>query len=145
MQFIVSLLILLCGLVLPRAAESAAPERGVAIIDPYVLRELDGGSFGLGRMVEPAGPVDAPITNDALFALPSMEGVRGAIDNEFDRYIARHKATPANETIGVGTSFDFQLFDRAVLYSRESRFVLAGIVSSPQRSVRQWRRHRLPK
>ena len=85
-------------------------------------------------MVEPARPADAPMTNDALFALPSMAPVRRAIDGEFDRYIARHKATLANETIGVGTSFDVQLFDRAMLYSSESRFVLAGIVNRMDRA-----------
>ena len=52
-----------------------------------------------------------------LFALPSMAPVRKALDAEFDRYIARHKADLPNETIGVGTAFDFQLFDRALLYS----------------------------
>jgi hypothetical protein len=131
-RFILSLLILLGGGLAPCIAQNAALERGVAITDPYVLRELDSGRFGLGRMVEPAGPVDAPMTNDALFALPSMAPVRKAIDDEFDRYIASHKA--ANETIGVGTSFDFQLFDRAVLYSQEQRFVLAGIVNRMDRA-----------
>jgi hypothetical protein len=133
-QFIVSLLILLCGLVLPRAADSAALERGVAVTDPYVLRELDSGRFGLGRMVEPAAPIAAPMTNDGLFALPSMAPVRGAIDDELDRYIARHKATLANETIGIGTSLDFQLFDRSMLYSAQTRFVLAGIVNRMDRA-----------
>ncbi|MEA2896532.1 MAG: hypothetical protein QOJ84_2147 [Bradyrhizobium sp.] len=131
MRFIVSLLTLLAG---PCIVQAAALERGVAITDPYVLRELDGGRFGLGRMVEPAGPADVPIANDALFALPAMAPVGGAIDDEFDRYIARHKATLANETIGVGPSFDFQLFDRAVLYSKDSRFVLAGIVNRMDRA-----------
>jgi hypothetical protein len=129
---IVSLLILFGGALAPCIAQSAALERGVAITDPYVLRELDSGSFGLGRMVAPAAAVDAPLTDDALFALPSMAPVRKAIDDEFDRYIARHKT--ANETIGVGTSFDFQLFDRAMLYSKESRFVLAGIVNRMDRA-----------
>jgi hypothetical protein len=133
-QFIVSLLILLCGLILPRAAESAALERGVAVTDPFALRELDGGRLGLGRMVEPARRGVAPMTNDALFALPSMAPVRRAIDDEFDRYIARHKAALASETVGVGPSFDLQLFDRAVLYSSESRFVLAGIVNRMDRA-----------
>jgi hypothetical protein len=132
-QFIVSLLILLCGLLLPQAVQAALLERGVAVTDPYVLRELDGGRFGLGRMVDPAAPVAASMTNDGLFALPSMAPVRGAIDDEFDRYIAHHKVSLANETIGVGPSFDFQLFDRAGLYSRESRFVLAGIVNRMDR------------
>jgi hypothetical protein len=131
--FIVSLLILLC-VVTPRIAESAALERGVAVTDPYVLRELDGGRFGLGRMVEPAGPVNAPMTNDALFALPSMAPARGAIDREFDRYIDRHKANFANETIGNGSAFDFQVFDRSMLYSAETRFVLAGIVNRMDRA-----------
>ncbi|MHB8268102.1 hypothetical protein [Bradyrhizobium sp.] len=116
----------------PRIAQSAALERGVAIIDPLALRELDGGRFGLGRMIEPARSADVPLTNGDLFALPSMAPVHKAIDDEFDRYIARHKV--ANETIGVGTSFDFQLFDRAVLYSKESRFVLAGIVNRMDRA-----------
>jgi hypothetical protein len=130
-QFVASLLILL-SVIAPCIAQAAALERGVAVADPYVLRELDSGRFGMGRMVEPAGSVDAPMSNDALFALPSMAPVRKAIDDEFDRYIARHKV--ANETTGVGTSFDFQVFDRAVLYSKESRFVLAGIVNRMDRA-----------
>jgi hypothetical protein len=132
-QFIVSLLILLC-IATPRVAQGEALERGVAVTDPDVLRELDSGRFGLGRMVELVGPVDAPITNDALFALRSMAPVRRAIDEEFDRYIGRHNAARASETIGVGTSFDFQLFDRVALYSRESRFMLAGIVNRMDRA-----------
>jgi hypothetical protein len=132
--FIISVLILLCGLILPRAAECMALERGVAVTDPYALRELDGGRLGLGRMVEPMGRGDAPMTNDALFALPSMLAVRRAIDDEFDRYVTRHRAGLANETIGVGPSLDFQLFDRAMLYSRGSRFVLAGIANRMDRA-----------
>src|SRR3954454_13478421 len=119
-------------MIAPCIARAPALERGVAVTDPYVLRELDGARFGMGRMVEPAGPVDATMSNDALFALPSMAPVRKAIDGEFNRYIAGHKA--ANETIGVGTAFDFQLFDRTVLYSTESRFVLAGIVNRMDRA-----------
>jgi hypothetical protein len=133
-QFIVSLLILLCGLLPPCAVQGAALERGTAVTDPYVLRALDGGRFGLGRMVEPARSVDVPLANDDLFALPSMMPVRKAIDDEFDRYAARHKTDLANETIGVGPSFDFQLFDRALLYSAQSRFVLAGIVNRMDRA-----------
>jgi hypothetical protein len=130
-QFLASLLILL-SIVAPCIARAAALERGVAITDPDMLRELDSGRFGLGRMIEPVGPGDAPMSNNALFALPSMAPVRKAIDEEFDRYIARHKA--ANETIGVGTAFDFQVFDRAAFYSKESRFVLAGIVNRMDRA-----------
>ena len=39
-------------------------------------------------MIEPARSTDAPISNDELFALPSMAPVRKALDDEFDRYIA---------------------------------------------------------
>ena len=73
-----------------------------------------------------------------------MAPVRKALDDEFDRYIARHKANLPNETIGVGTAFDFQLFDRALLYSDDTRFVLAGIVNRMDRaylSRRQLRRN----
>jgi hypothetical protein len=142
-RFIVSLVIL-SAILLPRAAQAAALERGVAITDPLALRELDlrerradgfsSGRFGLGRMVEPARSVDVPLTNDALFALPSMTPVRAAIDAEFDRYVASHKARFASETIGVGQTYDFQLFDRALLYSNQTRFVLAGIVNRMDRS-----------
>ena len=60
--------------------------------------------------------------------------VRQAIDGEFDRYIARHGVNLPKETIGVGEGFDFQLFDRTLLYSAETRFVLAGIVNRMDRT-----------
>jgi hypothetical protein len=126
---------LLLSCVLPaRNTQGAALERGTAVTDPRVLRELDRGRFGLGRIIQPMRSADAPITNSQLFALPSMALIRKALDHEFDRYILRHKANQASETIGVGTSFDFQLFDRALLYSPNSRFVLAGIVNRMDRT-----------
>src|SRR5277367_5869038 len=118
--------LLLLGGVLPaRAAQNAALERGTAIIEPLALRELDQGRFGLRRIMMPTRSADTPLTNDQLFALPSMAPVRKALDGEFERYIANHKATLPNESIGVGTSFDFQLFDRALLYSPDTRFALS--------------------
>jgi hypothetical protein len=130
--FILALLILLSGLALPRAAQADALERGTAILDPLALRELDRGGFGLGGMLRPSS--EAPIGNEALFALPSMLPVRKALDDEFDRYVARHKAASPTETVGVGPSFDVQLFDRALLFSREARFVLAGVVNRMDRA-----------
>jgi hypothetical protein len=127
-------LVLLCCALPARAAQNAALERGAAIIDPLALRELDHGRFGLGRMLEPARSANLPLTNAQLFALPSMAPVRKALDGEFERYIASHKAGLPNETIGVGTSFDFQLFDRALLYSPDTRFVLSGIVNRMDRA-----------
>ena len=97
MRFIVSLLILLCGVLPPCAAQGAALERGTAITDPYGLRELDRRT-DLGSaawFVRPRSSVDVPLTNDELFALPSMAPVRKALDDEFDRYVARHQGRSA--------------------------------------------------
>ena len=135
MRFLVPILALLCG-VLPVRFVLGAPamERGAAITDPSGLRELDRGRFGLSRMLSPVRPADVPLTGSGLFALQSMAPVRKALDAEFDRYIQTHKADLPNETIGVGTSFDFQLFDREQLYSPDTRFVLAGIVNRMDRA-----------
>jgi len=127
-------LVLLCGALPARAAQDAALERGTAITDPATLRDLDSGSFRLDRMLLPERSADIPLANSALFAVPSMGPVRQAIDGEFDRYVARHGANLPKETIGVGEGFDFQLFDRTLLYSAETRFVLAGIVNRMDRT-----------
>src|SRR5712675_1952098 len=144
LRFPVIILVLLCGVLPARAAQGAALERGAAITDPGALRELDLGEhptngldragFGLRPFIPAAPTVAAPILNDELFALPAMAPVRQAIDAEFERYVARHRAELPGETIGVGASFDWQVFDRAQLYSRESRFVLAGIVNRMDRA-----------
>jgi hypothetical protein len=116
------------------AGQGLALERGTAITDPLALRELDRGRFGLGRILEPARSADIPLSNAQLFALPAIVPVRQAIDAEFDRYTNRHKADHPNETIGVGDTFNFQLFDRTLLYSPDTRFVLAGIVNRMDRA-----------
>jgi hypothetical protein len=134
-RFVVIVLILLTGVLPVRHAQSApALERGTAVTDPLALRELDRGRFGLGQMMLRAGSDNTPLADSELFALPSMAPVRRALDEEFDRYIVRHNAGLPNETIGVGNSFDFQLFDRAPLYSPDTRFVLAGIVNRMDRA-----------
>src|SRR5262249_15030213 len=103
-------------------------------IDPGALRALDGGRFSLARVMSPSRSADAPLTNEQLFALPSMAQVAKALDADFERYIARHKAELPDESIGVGTGFAFQLFDRAQLYSADTRFVLSGIVNRMDRA-----------
>jgi hypothetical protein len=134
-RFLVTALILLGSILPARHAHSAAAlERGAAITDPLALRELDHGPFGLARIVLPARSVDASLTNSQLFALPSMAPVRQALDAEFERYVARHKTDLPNETIGIGESYAFQLFDRAQLYSPDTRFVLSGIVNRMDRA-----------
>ena len=134
MRFLVTIFVLLCSVLTARAGQGAALERGTAIIDPPALRELDHGRFGVSGVLLPARSGDAEITGGQLFALPAMAPVRKALDDEFDRYIARHKSNLPNETIGVGAAFDFQLFDRAPLYSDDTRFVLAGIVNRMDRA-----------
>src|SRR5260221_45785 len=144
LRFLVILLVLLCGVLPARAVQGAALERGAALTGPYALRELELGEhptsgldhvgFGLRPFIPAARTVAAPILNDELFALPSMAPVRQAIDAEFERYLARHRAELPGETIGVGASFDWQVFDRELLYSARSRFVLAGIVNRMDRA-----------
>src|SRR6478735_10379289 len=119
--FLAVLFALLCGALPAFAAPEAALERGTAITDPATLRELDGGRFRLDRMLLPERSADAPLSNSELFALPAMTPVRQAIDGEFERYIIRHKASLPKETVGVGEGFDFQLFDRTLLYSTDRK------------------------
>jgi hypothetical protein len=133
-RFLLIIFMLLGGVVSVRASPAEALERGTAITDPLVLRELDHGQFGLARVMAPALSSDAPLTNSQLFALPSMAPVRKALDEEFDRYILEHKASLPNESIGVGDAYAFQLFDRTLLYSADTRFVLAGIVNRMDRA-----------
>src|SRR6266702_1424572 len=131
LRFPVILFALLCSALPARAAPPAALERGAAIIDPAILRELDGGHLGLFRLLQPERSFTFPSTGGVFFA---MAPVRSAIDAEFQRYIARHKAAFPAETIGVGESFDVQLFDRSLLYGPNTRFVLAGIVNRMDRA-----------
>jgi hypothetical protein len=134
-RFFAIIFTLLSSVLPVRHAQSVvALERGTAITDPLALRELDHGQFGLTRIMLPMRSSNAPLTNSQLFALPSMVPVRKALDEEFERYIARHKANLPNQTIGVGSAYDFQLFDRTLLYSGDTRFVLAGIVNRMDRA-----------
>src|SRR5258708_23934992 len=129
LRFPVILFALLCSALPARAASVAALERGAAITDAAALRELDRERFGLSGMLLPMRSSNIPLNNSQLFGWPSMVPVRQAIDAEFDRYVAKHKASLPNESIGVGDGFDFQLFDRAQLTSPDTRFVLAGFVN----------------
>src|SRR6185437_7224860 len=88
----------LCAASPVRAVELAPIERGTAIIDPAALRELDHGRFGLGRIMAPGRAGDAPLDNRELFALASMLPVSRALDNDFERYVARHKAELPNQS-----------------------------------------------
>ncbi len=132
---LLAVVVLLIGALFRAGASDAPLERGTAIIDPGALRELDR------RPPWPDARHDAvrarptgPLTNAQLFALPSMAQVAKALDADVERYVERHKAELPNESIGVGTGFAFQLFDRAQLYSADTRFVLSGIVNRMDRA-----------
>jgi hypothetical protein len=131
---LLAVVVLLIGACSALAASNAPLDRGTAITDPGALRELDGGRFGLTRIMSPARSAATPLTNAQLFALPSMAAVRKALDADVERYIERHKAELPDESIGVGAGFAFQLFDRAQLYSDDTRFVLSGIVNRMDRA-----------
>ncbi|MGY4422339.1 hypothetical protein ACVWY2_004788 [Bradyrhizobium sp. JR6.1] len=126
--------VLFGGAVPARAAEDRALERGTAVIDPAILREFDHGRLSLGRMLAPERSADTPLSNRDLFGLPAMVPVREALDREFNGYVAKHRVSLPNESIGVGDSFAFQLFDRALFESADVRFVLAGIVNRMDRA-----------
>jgi hypothetical protein len=135
LRFLGTILVLACSVFAAgEACSAAALERGTAIIDPLALRELDRGRLGLGRIMLPAATADAPLANGRLFALPSMAPVRKALDAEFDRYSTRHRADFPDESVGVGTPYDVQLFDRSLLYADGSRFVLSGIINRMDRA-----------
>ncbi|MBR0854010.1 hypothetical protein [Bradyrhizobium liaoningense] len=124
------------GVVSLSAAENAQLARGTAITDPDLLRKLDqDDTLTISRLLRPELNADVPLATDLMFSsLPQLKAIPPAIDAEFDRYIARYKATYPGETIGVGEGFDAQLFDLANLKSRDTRFVLAGIVNRMDRA-----------
>lgn len=136
LQFLVALAVLCRGAPSLNAAENAALERGTAITDPALLRKLDEtDALTIQRLLRPERSANFPLATDSLFgSLPQLAQIRPAIDAEFDRYVARHRAAFPNETIGVGDGFDVQLFDRTLLNSGATRFVLAGIVNRMDRA-----------
>lgn len=116
------------------AAQDGSPTRGTALTDPALLRTLDAGKLSLSRLLAPGPDAAAPLTTDQLFDLPRLKGILPVIDAEFERYVVGWKTAFPAETIGVGDGFDVQLFDRAHLNSRQTRFVLAGIVNRMDRA-----------
>ena len=77
------LIILASALFLSSSGQTTPlPERGAAITDPQTLRELDRGPFGLARMLSASS--SEPLTDSALFALPSVAPIRKSLDDEFD-------------------------------------------------------------
>ena len=99
-----AILFICCAALPARAADRPPLERGTAIIDPAALREMDDGHFGLTRIVIPERSANIPLTNAQLFALPAMVSVKKALDEDFERYVERHKAELPNESIGVGVT-----------------------------------------
>ncbi|UPK25898.1 hypothetical protein [Bradyrhizobium sp. 195] len=136
LRILVAAALLFGGAASLSAAETAPMTRGTAITDPELLRRLDeGDALTIPRLLSPERNADRPLTTDLLFSeLPQLKDIPPAIDAELDRYIAQRKAEYPTETIGVGEGFDVQLFDRTVLKSPNTRFVLAGIVNRMDRA-----------
>ncbi|NUS21812.1 MAG: hypothetical protein HOQ25_18825 [Mesorhizobium sp.] len=136
LRILVAAALLFGGAASLSAAETAPLTRGTAITDPDLLRSLDeGNALTLARLLSPEREAGRPLTTDRLFSeFLQLRQIRPAIDAEFDRYIAQRKVAYPTETIGVGEGFDVQLFDRASLDSRDTRFVLAGIVNRMDRA-----------
>ncbi|SEN62433.1 hypothetical protein [Bradyrhizobium sp. OK095] len=136
LRILVAVVVLFGGVVSPLAAENAQLARGTAITDPDLLRKLDqNDALTISRLLWPERNANFPLTTDMLFSqLPQLAPIPPAIDAEFDRYIAQQKAAYPTETIGVGEGFDVQLFDQANLKSRDTRFVLAGVVNRMDRA-----------
>lgn len=136
LRILVAVVVLFGGTVALFAAETAPLTRGTAITDPDLLRKLDQhDALTISRLLWPERNADVPLTTDLMFSsLSQLKDIPPAIDAEFDRYIIRQRAAYPTETIGVGEGFDVQLFDRANLKSRDTRFVLAGIVNRMDRA-----------
>ncbi|WP_183246575.1 hypothetical protein [Bradyrhizobium sp. cir1] len=136
LRILVAVVVLLGGVMSLSAAENAQLARGTAITDPGVLRKLDEHDvLTISRLLWPERSANFLLTTDLLFSwLPQLKEIPPAIDAEFDRYVAQQKAAWPTETIGVGEGVDVQLFDRAVLKSPNTRFVLAGIVNRMDRA-----------
>src|SRR3954453_11672207 len=136
LRILVAAAVFFGGIVSLLAAENAQLERGTAITDPDLLRELDQhDALTISRLLWPERNASFPLTNDLTFSwLSQLKEIRPAIDAEIDRYVARQKAAYSTETIGIGEGFDVQLFDRANLKSRDNRFVLAGIINRMDRA-----------
>lgn len=136
LRILVAAAALLGGVVSLFAAENTALTRGIAITDPDLLRKLDqNNTLTISRLLSPERNADVPLTTELMFvSLPQLKEIPPAIDAEFERYVAWYKATYPGEAIGVGEGFDAQLFDLANLKSRDTRFVLAGIVNRMDRA-----------
>ncbi|MFK4510268.1 hypothetical protein LPJ38_11515 [Bradyrhizobium daqingense] len=136
LRILIAVAALMGGIVSLSAAETAQLSRGTAITDPDLLRRLDqSDALSISRLLSPERNADGPLTTDLMFAsLPQLAPIPPAIEAELDRYVSRYRETYPGETIGVGEGFDAQLFDRANLTSRDTRFVLVGIVNRMDRA-----------
>ena len=116
---ILQMLCLIC--LLPVAAGAAPPmERGAAITDPVLLRQLDETGLSLGRLLG----AEASAAAADLFAQPSMTQAQETADRDFNKYVLDHHDD-------LDTLF---VFDRDALNAPGTRFDLAGIVNRMDRA-----------
>jgi hypothetical protein len=109
--------------------------RGTAILDPLVLRELDvrersidnleQAGLSVDRMLNSTKRANSPLSNEELFDLPSMAPVRNSLEEEFGRYNPVRDSADAQQ---------LSAFNKADLYSKNSFFVLTGVVNRMDRA-----------
>ena len=135
LRFLAILFALLCGALPARAAQDAALERGTAIIDPLALARTRPRPIW-HRPHAAAGAIGEYPAHQQPAVRVAVDGCRSARRSTPSSTATSQGTKRACRTrsIGVGDSFDFQLFDRALLYSPDTRFVLAGIVNRMDRA-----------
>lgn len=97
-------------------------DRGMAIVDPQVIEELDR-DFGVAQMLGGIAPGSGSITNDKLFARPGMAEVRKYILRRIEDY---------NKEFNQGED-DPRVLDVRFVQGAIARFQLAGVVNRMDR------------
>jgi hypothetical protein len=97
-------------------------DRGMAIVDPQVIEELDR-DFGVAQMLGGISPGSGSITNDKLFARPGMAEVRKYILRRIEDY---------NKEFNQGED-DPRVLDVRFVQGAIARFQLAGVVNRMDR------------
>lgn len=113
---------LTAALLLTMPAAAHPLDRGLAIVDPAVIEELDR-DFGVAQMLGGVAPGGGTISNDKLFARPGMAEVRKYILQRIEDY---------NEEFNHGRD-DPRVLDVRFVQGAIARFQLAGVVNRMDR------------
>ena len=121
-RFLLSVFVLLAAFC--RGCRARPRRWSVALRSLTPWRCVNSTAEGLASagVLLPARSADMPLANSQLFALPSMAPVRKALDARVRPIHRAAQGQPAERNHRRRNAFDFQLFDRALLYS--DRFAL---------------------